>query len=120
MEEDDLLAEDELREKLRQDQEQKRRIQEDHKGVLHRPGNFQPPFGSDKSRFYSKIFGVLDRETSDQYKGWNEETRGRDNMVRDGGFNRGFQEEGILGVDFWLGDGLFDRTRSDPNGRIQG
>lgn len=75
MEEDDLLMEDGLREKLHREQEQKRRIHENQSGFHQQSGTH---FGSqihDRSRFEARPFGGAGRDDFAQSKGWQVDSR---------------------------------------------
>lgn len=116
MEEDDLMMEDGLREKLHREQEQKRRIQEKQSGFPQNSSIHHGSQISNRSRFESRSFGGASRGDFTQSKGWQVESRhegkGREGVSQHEDPPRGDSRGGLGGRG---GISRFDRSRlSDP------
>lgn len=96
MEEDDLLLENELREKAKHDQDQKRRLQDQHGGFpLSGKQQFQD---SEAFRSDSHFSGELAQDHYAQFKGWHDEPH-REHLFMEGGSRREVSARGCSGVD---------------------
>lgn len=94
MEEDDLLLENELREKVQGGQDQKRRIQGNQQRGFQNPGTQYGYHDTDGSRFDSPFWGV-GHDSSSQAKGWHEDPS-REHKVPEGGFCREIPAWGLF------------------------
>lgn len=106
IEEDDLLGEDELRAKLRREQEQKRTFPGGHPGEIHSSGM--------SSRADNRNLGVTDRAQFEHSQGWQQDFHSRGNFDREGVFHKNFQGRGDARGGFGAqgAAGRSDKSRS--------